>query len=250
MKRLLEFVQADRPHYSVDAASGVVRDVLLVKRGTSKNGRLYTEQVLAKAKGLYEGAACYGDHGTSSRGDRSMKDKIGWISGVYLAPDGLRAARLNLLTTHPLTSPILEAARRNPKLFGLSHNILGETRRKDGIDEVTVIESVVSVDVVSEPSSTNGLQESRRDPPARSPAPRPKPSDALRNRGRAMAESAGVRLTQGLKRELNCCESIQQLREVVHDAKRREQRPSSGRAAMVLPADVVDGRTLARWATG
>ena len=141
----------------------MIRHVLLVKKGTSKNGRLYTEAVLGKAKSLYEGAAVYGDH-PSGRGYRSRRDQIGWLSGVYLGSAGLRAERLNHLTTHPLVPPIMEAAWRNPKLFGLSHNITGDVQRKSGVDEVTVIEAVNSVDVVSQRSTTSGLQESTQRP--------------------------------------------------------------------------------------
>jgi hypothetical protein len=239
-KDLMEFVQADRPHYSVDAGKGVIRDVLLVRKGTSKNGRLYSEAVLSKAKALYEGAPVYGDHGPI-RGDRSVKDKIGWISGVYSDRDGsLRAERLNLLTSHPFVPPILEAAQRNPKLFGLSHNIRAETRNNGSVNEVTMIESVTSVDVVSEPSATDGFHESRREPGGRTRAvhaPPVKLSGIYAARLRAVDAAIDQgRYTRSLRESIHHAVSESALEQLLQKA-----------GVIVVPRHVVDGRSLAEW---
>jgi hypothetical protein len=248
--RLLEYVQTNQSGYSVDTAGGIIRDVLLVKTGTSRNGRLYSEAVLSKAIPKYEGAACYGDHPPSgSRGERSVKDKIGWFEKVYLAADGLRSERLNLLVTHPLVPPILEAARRNPKLFGLSHNITGETRHHDGVQEVTCIESVNSVDIVSEPSATSGLHESRRPaPPARRPAQPPaRPAQSLKELRESCA-TLSARL-----RALDAAEDQNKLTRRLRESLRKAATPGDierlleQAGVVVVPSYIRTGADLARW---
>ena len=66
--------------------------------------------------------------------------------------------------SHPFAPAILEAAEKNPTLFGLSHNAEGRTRRDNGSTLVEEIVRVRSVDLVSDPATTKSLFESEHKP--------------------------------------------------------------------------------------
>jgi hypothetical protein len=56
---------------------------------------------------------------------------------------------------------IVEAAQRNPRLLGLSHNAKGRERRVNGESVIETIESVQSVDLVADPATVSGLFEQK-----------------------------------------------------------------------------------------
>ncbi|MCL4191290.1 MAG: hypothetical protein KJZ87_06060 [Thermoguttaceae bacterium] len=161
--RLQERIAA--PHGRVDRENGIVYGVKILGR-ISRNNREYTAEAIAKAAGLYEGVAVFADH-TGRAGqtnERSVRDKIGWLSGVKVVAESL-VGNLHLLLTDPLAAKILEVAEKNPRQLGLSHVAEGVTRREGGRLIVEEIKSVRSVDIVTDPATTSGLFESmsRRD---------------------------------------------------------------------------------------
>ena len=161
---LLEFVQAAPG--MVDRDGGVIHNVKIIG-SRSKNNRIYPLPALRKAAGLYENRPVHVSHPNRSNADaeRSFDDRIGWLSNVRLTGNSL-FGDLHVLKSDPRSGKIFEAAERNPTLFGLSHNAEGKvTRKGDGliVEEIT---RVRSVDVVTDPASTNSLFESQ-DVPAR-----------------------------------------------------------------------------------
>jgi len=74
--------------------------------------------------------------------------------------DGRPRGDANFLLSHPLTAPILEAAERNPSLFGFSHVCVANTRRVSGRETVESVERVEALDLVADPATTGGFFES------------------------------------------------------------------------------------------
>lgn len=144
----------------VDRDSGVIRGVKILGR-QSRNNRVYSDAALNQAAYLYEGLAVNLDHPlrSASGSDRSVADGFGWLTSVGVRESGV-FGDLHFLRTHPQAPMIAEAAERNPRRFGLSHNAVGRVTLRDGASVVEAIERVHSVDVVQNPATSLGLFES------------------------------------------------------------------------------------------
>jgi len=145
----------------VDVQTGIIRGVRVLGC-QSRNGRRYEPEAIRRAAGLYEGKQVNANHPSDRSRERSVQDRIGWLENVQVADDGGLRGDLHLLLSHPMTPAILEAAGRNPRLFGLSHNVEGRTRRDERggglvVEEIT---HVWSVDLVSDPATASSLFES------------------------------------------------------------------------------------------
>jgi hypothetical protein len=157
VKRLTERVSTPFAGASVDRDKGVIRGVKLCG-GSSANGRDYPPEVFRRDVRKYEGAAIYADHGR----DRSVDRKIGWIESPSVDADGTPRGDAHLLKTHPLYERVMEAAERNPAMFGFSHVALCETSYgADGRERVEGLRAIESVDLVAEPATTKGIFEAR-----------------------------------------------------------------------------------------
>jgi len=145
-----------------DRVTGTIRDCKLCGL-TSSNGRTYPASTLQKALPLYEGAKVNINHGRG-REPRGYEDRIGSVANVRFVPgDGLRGD-LRINPKHPLAEQLLWDAENAPGSVGLSHAIDAKVSRgKDGNVTVTEIVAVDSVDLVSDPATTQGLFESRSD---------------------------------------------------------------------------------------
>jgi hypothetical protein len=158
LTRVTERVDRPLAGCRVDRENGIIRGAKLCGL-TSANGRSYPAEVFRRGVAKYEGVHVYANH---TRGERSIGDKLGWITNARIGPDGVPRGDLNLLTTHPDYPAIVEAAQRNPSLYGLSHVADCRVGRgTNGREQVESIESVVSVDLVAEPATTRGIFESR-----------------------------------------------------------------------------------------
>lgn len=147
---------------AIDRENGIIRDVKVLG-AESKNGRRYSDKAMREAAGFYEGRDVNVNHPSKESGnsERSVGDAFGWLESVTVKPDGVYAD-LHYLKEHPAAGIIVEAAERNPKRFGLSHNAEGTVKRIDGKNVVESIASVKSVDIVQTPATVNGLFESVR----------------------------------------------------------------------------------------
>jgi hypothetical protein len=158
--QLRERITADGAR--VDREAGVIHGVKLLG-SLSTNRRKYSAKAIEQAAKMYEGAAVNVDHPSKpGTGERSVTDGIGWIQSVEVK-DGVPYGDLHVLKSHPSAAMVLEAAERNPKRFGMSHNADGVVEVQEGRNVVTSINRVISVDIVQNPATTQGFFESEQD---------------------------------------------------------------------------------------
>lgn len=161
--RLLELLaRPDAAPARVDRGAGVLRGVKLIGH-KSKNGRRYTREALARARRLYEGAPVYCNHPDRPGDERKVEDRVGMVQNVRLTESGLYGD-IVLLKSHPMAERLYEIAEdpRKHGWLGASHNAEGQVDYEGGEAVVSHIDSVRSVDLVSEPASTTSLFESSR----------------------------------------------------------------------------------------
>lgn len=142
----------------VDAAAGVIRGVKILG-SVSKNGRRYSEAAISKALALYEGARVNVDHAATATAARGYGDRIGHIASVRREKDGLYGD-LHYNPKHRLAEQLAWDAEHSPQNVGLSHNVMASTKRKGSELVVEEVIRVLSVDLVADPATTNGLFES------------------------------------------------------------------------------------------
>lgn len=147
------------PHRRVDESRGIIYGVKVLGR-RSNNGRIYPPEVIRQAAPLYEGKSVRVDHPDDPEANRSSDSVLGWLRNVHIAGDGCLYADLHYLQSHPFSRRLVEAARRNPRCFGLSHNADGDTEMRGSTMVVKEILEVRSVDLVADPATTTGLFES------------------------------------------------------------------------------------------
>lgn len=159
IEHLLEVsIPSDAMH--VDREKAVISGVRILGP-SSLNGRKYTPEAIQKAAALYENRPVNVDHpeDVNKPHQRSVRDRFGWLKNVHYHNDGLEG-ELHYLKTHPQTEQVLEAADRNPALFGLSHNADGRLVQHGKEYLVEEIVGVRSVDLVADPATTKSLFES------------------------------------------------------------------------------------------
>ncbi len=149
---------------AVDEGAGVIRGVRVLGFD-STNKRRYTPEGVQKAVrgGLYNGCKVYVDHpqNPNKPGPRPSRDLFGKLQNAQLRDDGVYAD-LHYLTKHPLAESVVEDCKRGLGLYGLSHNaIAGDYRFDSGVQVVTEIAAVESVDLVSDPATNTNLWEGR-----------------------------------------------------------------------------------------
>jgi len=142
----------------VDENAGVIKGVKVIGFD-SRNGRTYSKKALREAVSLYEGKPVYINHNQDPKSDRLAEDKFGWLSSVREAEGGL-FADMFYLKSHPMSERVVEAAKRNPSLFGLSQDAQGHVVREGERLVVDSVKIVHSVDLVAQPATVNSLFES------------------------------------------------------------------------------------------
>ena len=137
--------------------------VTLIRGGTSKNGYVYSEEVLQALAPMVEGAHAYADHSGADTVTRSVRDIVGFYHDAhYVPPDTAHArghvdATLHLFEAASwLWSLVQEACTLGkPELIGLSVDILGSWQLNEASKarEVTHILALNSCDIVTRPSA-------------------------------------------------------------------------------------------------
>jgi len=154
-------------HFSIEIGEASVDEENLVIKNTtilgpvSLNRRRYPESVQKAAKRLFEGAKAYLNHPPLGSPDaRDMRDLIGQHQNIRVR-EGKMYSDLHLLNNSTVREHVLPVVKSHPSLIGNSivARVLME-RAKDGVDDVTKILAVRSVDLVTEPGTTQGLYES------------------------------------------------------------------------------------------
>ena len=142
----------------VDRERGIIHGCKILG-WQSANGRRY-EPDGVEAR-LYEGRRVNAGH-VRVAGDRDPRDTYAVLEGVTKSADGLYADRLQLLNPKgEFEQRILGAAEKAPHLFGLSHTARGREKAGSGGRIIEAVESVESVDLVSDPATVSGFFESR-----------------------------------------------------------------------------------------
>jgi hypothetical protein len=154
----------------VDRAAGIVRGVKVLGRKSPNLTRGlptgYSDEAIQNGVPLYEGAQVNIDHPDRSTPDapRSYRDRFGWLQNARAEPDGIYADQ-HVLKSHALAEQFFEQAERNPAGVGLSHNARGRGKPSGGEFLIEELQSVRSVDVVTDPATTHSLFESRQEAP-------------------------------------------------------------------------------------
>ena len=156
VQRLTERVSAPFTGSRVNREAGTI-DGVLICGFESANGNDYPEAVFRRDFAVYEGAMVNCDHGREATVDR----RFGWFTGVKPGTDGKPRGTLNCLKSHPMFGRVMEAAERNPALYGFSHVAQCETARHNGRNRVEAIKVCESIDLVAQPATTKGLFESK-----------------------------------------------------------------------------------------
>jgi hypothetical protein len=132
--------------------------VQVIEAGPDKQGLAnYPFGILREAAPLYEGAKVFalsqGQHASPANPyGKSVRDLVGWLSGVRSNDTGIEA-KLNILRTASwLRDMIVDSFERGKQdLVGLSHDILAKMRAGSSPRDVEKIVRVDSVDVVYDP---------------------------------------------------------------------------------------------------
>jgi hypothetical protein len=146
-----------------DAAGGRVFRVRIIREGTSRNRKRYTEAVLRRAAPLYNGAKCYDHHRTQAEmATSTLQGLVGGYRNVAYEGDGLYGD-LHLFpsavqTAEALSAAIEAQAAGLPPLVGISHDVLasfkaGQPSSGGHVQEAVAITRVHSADVVADPSA-------------------------------------------------------------------------------------------------
>jgi hypothetical protein len=148
----------------VDAVAGIIRGVKIVGTHSRDGMRYYPPEVLAKYVALYNGKACNIDHTKDGEKSRSMVDRFGWFENVKSKPDGLYAD-LRFNPEHPRAKEFVWWAKNNPRALGFSQDAFvrySDLAKPNEPRRVEEILHVHSIDLVADPSLTEGITESTK----------------------------------------------------------------------------------------
>lgn len=149
----------------VDPQGGVLLGVKVLGL-LSRNRRQYQEDALRRAVPLYEGAKVNINHPPQDPTQpRDYRDRLGFLRNVHYRPAEGLFADLHFNPKHELAERLVWDAQHAPQNVGLSHNVLAQVESQGEISLVTEIHRVVSVDLVADPATTNGLFESQTPSP-------------------------------------------------------------------------------------
>lgn len=142
-------------------ANGVVPDVKIIGND-SLNGRRYPDPVIAEGIGRYNRVKVYVNHPKGRDGalERDLRDCIGVIEAPY-AKTGGGFGQLKLRKKHRDYESIVELINDFDGDFGFSHVADIDKEIRGGIEHVTKIGEVFSVDLVTDPATTKGIFESK-----------------------------------------------------------------------------------------
>lgn len=133
----------------------------LVLGPRSKNGRKYPEATQKDAIPVFEGARAFLDHPKTKdmAETRSMRDLIGWHENVRVEK-GRMISDLHLFDNASVRDHVIPVVKRNPKVAGnsiLARGQMEKKKDKDGDSVVSKILAARSVDLVTEPATTNSI---------------------------------------------------------------------------------------------
>jgi len=147
---------------AIDKEAGVISGVkILGIHSRNKGGYEYSQQALQEAAECYEGIKVNTDHPDrkTPNAARSVTEGIGWLKNCRVVEGEGVYGDLHVLKSHPMANLLFEAAERNPKHMGLSHNADGHAVNRGGKRIIESVEKVRSVDLVGNPATNDTLFE-------------------------------------------------------------------------------------------
>ncbi len=163
--KVTENTVAQKAPDKIDREAGIIYGVK-VCGNRSKNGREYPAKVLEAAIPVYEGVAVYVDHGLMPGDERPLDAHFGSLRNVRVQ-EGELFADLHYVKNHTAAEAVLERAERFANNFGLSHDAEIESVMESGVQKVTKIVEVASVDLVTRPATNKGIFEHREKEPVK-----------------------------------------------------------------------------------
>ena len=154
-ERLTEYVISEG--HSVDREAGVIKGVKLCGL-KSKNGRSYSAKALREALDKYNRSVSFNHPPKNDpTGPRGIGEMAGRIVNARMT-DGGPVGDFEVLKSTSHANMIFEAAERMPEVFGFSH--VADCAIDKKTRTVETIDSIVSLDVVTKPATTQSLFES------------------------------------------------------------------------------------------
>ena len=156
-----EFSAGDASSMTNDSDSGLISGVKILGL-TSRNGRVYPPEVLREAAPLYEGAKVNVNHVSkeAARLPRDYRDRIGTVSNVVFKENSGLFADFHYNPNHAQAKQLLWDAHNAPNNVGFSHCVEAVYHQENDVSVIDKIVRVISVDLVADPATTNGLFES------------------------------------------------------------------------------------------
>ena len=156
-----EFSAGDASPMTNDSDSGLISGVKILGL-TSRNGRVYPPEVLREAAPLYEGAKVNVNHVSkeAARLPRDYRDRIGTVSNVVFKENSGLFADFHYNPNHAQAKQLLWDAHNAPNNVGFSHCVEAVYHQENDMTIIDKIVRVISVDLVADPATTNGLFES------------------------------------------------------------------------------------------
>lgn len=143
----------DLTEAQIDTERRALKNVILIRAGTTLNKRHYSEDVLQKATPLFEGVKAYDSHKIGVA--RQVSEITGWYSNVHYENGAIRGDRYFSRTragqdVFAIAEDII-SGRAPRNLAGLSINSLGTGKvQKIGNEEVLYVESIKSASSVDD----------------------------------------------------------------------------------------------------
>ena len=156
-----EFSAGEASPMTNDSDSGLISGVKILGL-TSRNGRVYPPEVLREAAPLYEGAKVNVNHVSkeAARLPRDYRDRIGTVSNVVFKENSGLFADFHYNPNHAQAKQLLWDAHNAPGNVGFSHCVEAVYHQENDVSVIDKIVRVISVDLVADPATTNGLFES------------------------------------------------------------------------------------------
>ncbi len=156
-----EFSAGEASPMTNDSDSGLISGVKILGL-TSRNGRVYPPEVLREAAPLYEGAKVNVNHVSkeAARLPRDYRDRIGTVSNVVFKENSGLFADFHYNPNHAQAKQLLWDAHNAPNNVGFSHCVEAVYHQENDLSVIDKIVRVISVDLVADPATTNGLFES------------------------------------------------------------------------------------------
>ena len=156
-----EFSAGEASSMTNDSDSGLISGVKILGL-TSRNGRVYPPEVLREAAPLYEGAKVNVNHVSkeAARLPRDYRDRIGTVSNVVFKENSGLFADFHYNPNHAQAKQLLWDAHNAPNNVGFSHCVEAVYHQENDLSVIDKIVRVISVDLVADPATTNGLFES------------------------------------------------------------------------------------------